>query len=189
MTKDHSSLISLEVNPDAAREAATMLERGDCAPRDQDSVQCVIGETCEEQIVVSELPFMVPLWEKISHILHTSDEVYNPNFSISRLAEMTGSNMKYVSMAINQNAGVSLPILLGNLRIKEACRRLLANEENANLSIDMIAFDVGIKSRSTFTTAFKRVTGMSAVEFIKQVKADRHKSRSILEDTSVDSLA
>lgn len=118
------------------------------------------------------------LWTRLSAILEQSDEIYNTDFTIARLAKIANTNVKYASMAINQYTGMSFPTLLGNLRIKEACRRIVKSENLDSVSIDMLAFGVGIRSRTTFSTSFRRVTGMTAAEFLRQTKSERTQNKS-----------
>ncbi len=63
--------------------------------------------------------------------------------------------------------GCSFSILLSDARVKEACRRMNANAGLKHLTIEAIANEVGFKSRVTFLTAFKRVTGLTPTEYRK----------------------
>lgn len=112
-------------------------------------------------------PADAALWDTVSRVLSESPEVYDPGFKLSRLAELAGSNVKYVSTCINRNTGLTFPTLVSNFRIKEACRRLREEPEYSNRSLESLAMDVGIKSRTTFNNAFKRVTGMTASEYAR----------------------
>ena len=58
------------------------------------------------------------------------------------------------------------PALLAETRVREAMRRLDGSDtQYANLTIEAIGESVGFKSRSTFSTAFKRVTGLTPNDY------------------------
>ena len=52
--------------------------------------------------------------------------------------------------------------------LAEACRRLGDQEHYGHLTIAAIAKDVGFGSRSNFALAFKRVTGISPSDYLRQ---------------------
>ena len=56
-------------------------------------------------------------------------------------------------------------MLLAEHRIREACRLIQNIMEYGHLTIEGIAQEVGYKSRSSFSNAFKRVTGLSPSAF------------------------
>lgn len=88
--------------------------------------------------------------------------VFNPDFTITELAGIVNSNVKYVSQLINTTCGVNFKTMLNNLRIREACNRLADTDgPYSGLTIRAIAESVGYNSISNFINAFKRVTGMT----------------------------
>lgn len=94
----------------------------------------------------------------------------DPDFSLQTLAEMVDSNTKYVSQAINDITGQNFRNFINEYRIKEAELRLLDTETYGNYTIQWIAESVGIKSKSTFVAAFKKVTGLTPSVYIKLSK-------------------
>lgn len=107
------------------------------------------------------------LMERITALMESSPEVFTEAFSLNRLAELVGSNSKYVSRAINLCKQCNFSVLLNEYRIKEACRRLINTEEYGNYTIEGIANSVGYKSRSNFTTIFKENVGLTPSAFQK----------------------
>lgn len=110
------------------------------------------------------------LWDEIKRVAAATDEVYTPGFNIARMAELVASNTKYVSQAINLCYGSGFPMFLSELRVKEACRRMEDVDRYGNLTLDVLAQEVGIKSRTTFATAFRRVVGMSPSEYMREAR-------------------
>ena len=102
---------------------------------------------------------------KIKEIMADESIFCKDGFSLSDLAELCGSNMKYVSQVLNEDFGKTFNQLLNELRVSVARRRLLDTENYGHLTIEAIVRDIGFKSRSTFSKTFKRITGLSPSEF------------------------
>lgn len=109
----------------------------------------------------------------IERILDESPEIWNPDFSASRLAQLVGCSATTLSLTINSQFGMNFHHLIAEHRIKEVCRRLNETDTYDNLSTEAIAESVGIKSRTTFTAAFKRVTGMTPSTYMKIARSKR----------------
>ena len=110
------------------------------------------------------------LMEKIMAVMESSDEIYNEEFSLQRMADLVASNSKYVSRAVNICMQRNFSVLLNEYRIKEACRRLMDAENYGSYSIEGIARSVGCKSRSNFTLLFKATTGLTPSAFQKMCR-------------------
>ena len=63
------------------------------------------------------------LLNKISRVMQTSEEVYQENFTLEKLAELTDSRSRYVSQVMNETFGKTFNSLLAEYRIKEADRK------------------------------------------------------------------
>lgn len=113
------------------------------------------------------------LWARIRSYIFSAPEVFDPDFNLAQLASVMNTNTRYVSEAINRNYGAGLPALLGEARIKEACRRMQDIDNYGNLTLDNIAQGVGIRSRTTFLTLFKRVVGMKPSDFMREARENR----------------
>lgn len=105
---------------------------------------------------------------------HVSDPTNftNPDFSIQMLADFCGSNVKYVSQAINETTGDNFRSLINGYRIREARSRLTNNPEFASLTIQSVGESVGFRSASNFVVAFKKVTGMTPSLYQKMSKSE-----------------
>lgn len=76
------------------------------------------------------------------------------------------SNSKYVSQVIADRYGHGFSQLLSDNRVKEACRRIDSDPKYLQLTVEAISANVGFKSRVTFLTGFKRVTGLTPSQYI-----------------------
>lgn len=100
------------------------------------------------------------------------EEVFkDPDCSLESLARKMKSNSKYVSEAVIACTGMPLPKYIVELRINEA--KKLLRENNAEMySIEGIGKIVGFRSKSTFNTHFKLLTGMTPGEYLESIKSE-----------------
>ena len=117
----------------------------------------------EDELTQADLDLM----EKITAVMESSDEIFGEDFSRQRLAELVGSNSKYVSRAISASKRGSFYALLNEYRIKEACRRLMDREHYGSYTIESIGYGVGFRSRSNFNAVFKDIVGLTPSAFLK----------------------
>ncbi len=107
--------------------------------------------------------------QRIRQVMNESKEIYQPDFSLSRLSELVESKRSYVSTILNENYD-SFYAMLNEVRVKEACRRFNDTEHYGSLSIEAICTDLGFKSRSNFNNVFKRITGLTPSEYSRIAK-------------------
>ena len=81
-------------------------------------------------------------------------EYADADFSLERLAELVGSNSKYVSQAVNEHYGKNFSSFVTDYRIRLACRRLADDEAYGAYTIEGVGRSVGYRSKTTFTAAF-----------------------------------
>lgn len=105
--------------------------------------------------------------EKINNVLDDVSEISKNEFSIGRLSKLVSSNSHYVSQVINETYGKNFSTVLGEARVRQACKRLGDIEAYGNLTIEAIAGELGFKSRSNFVTVFKKITGLTPSEYKK----------------------
>lgn len=107
------------------------------------------------------------LLEKINNVLDDVSEISRNEFSIGRLSKLVSSNSHYVSQVINETYGKNFSTVLGEARVRQACKRLGDIEAYGNLTIEAIAGELGFRSRSNFITVFKKITGLTPSEYKK----------------------
>lgn len=94
----------------------------------------------------------------------TTEKIYNdPNLSLRVLAKHIGVLPNYVSQALNGELRLNFFDFVNNKRVEVAKELLKSNDE----TVLSIAYEVGFNSRSSFYTAFKKVTGQTPVSFRK----------------------
>ena len=111
------------------------------------------------------------LWQNIIHVMEYSPEIYDENFSEPRLAELIEAKQNYVSQAINQQKDWNFSSLVTHYRIREACRRMNDTANYGNYTVEGIGQSVGYSSRSHFVKLFKKQTGLTPSDYMKQCRA------------------
>lgn len=109
----------------------------------------------------------VMLKAKIREVMENSDEIYSPDFSAEKLAELVGTRYKYVSQVINEQYQRNFYNFLNEYRIKEACKRIGDEDAYGQFTLEAISKSVGFKSRSSFVAAFKAFTGLTPSEYLR----------------------
>lgn len=110
--------------------------------------------------------------DSILKVMDNTELITNPAFSIAELAERTGHSTKVVSQVVNETLGKNFRTLLNECRIREACVRLLDTDTYGQYTIEHIAESVGFNSRSNFSVTFKKITGLTPVQFQKNAISD-----------------
>ena len=134
---------------------------GTAGHRDEDTTGTV-GKMDEDK--------MSDLLHRVFIVMETSHEIYSPDFSLPRLAELVGDRRNNVSEAINRRYKSNFNGLLNEYRIREACRRINDPEHYGNLTIEAIGQSVGFKSRSAFSTIFKQQIGLTPGTYQRQAR-------------------
>lgn len=112
----------------------------------------------------------------VRDILDSSPEIFSPDFSLDSLAALISIKPKYLSSIINEVFGRSFSTLLAEARVREACRRLSDLTTMGKLTIDAIAESVGYRSRTHFSSVFKRVTGLPPSRYAEIAARDKNVS-------------
>jgi AraC-like DNA-binding protein len=100
--------------------------------------------------------------EKLRHVLETEKLFLQSDFSLPQLADRLKLSVHIVSQVINDGLGKSFFEMAAEYRV-EAAKQLL--KDQPNIKIEEIAEQVGYNSKSSFNTAFKKLTGMTPSEF------------------------
>ena len=112
------------------------------------------------------------LLTRILEIMENNEEIFSPDFSLERLAMLCDSKYKYVSQVINEYYEQNFNNFLNSYRIKEACKRMGEQSQYGNYTIEAISESVGFKSRSTFVTSFKRITGLTPSQYQRMARKE-----------------
>lgn len=109
----------------------------------------------------------IALFKKLENMM-TNDKIFkDPDISLSKLAELLGSNRTYVSAIINKYSSKSFYNYIHSYRISEAVS--IISDVNADIVLKAVSSEVGYKSISCFYRAFCRETGCTPVIYREKV--------------------
>ena len=111
------------------------------------------------------------LFEKIKETLQKEELYKDPELQLSKLSKKLGTNERYLSQAILSVTGLYYNHYINFHRVN-AAKKLILNGEK---SMAEVQFLCGFNSRTTFYTAFKKVTGMSPSQFLLQSQRKKKK--------------
>ncbi|MFH6996385.1 helix-turn-helix domain-containing protein [Flavobacterium sp. FlaQc-57] len=101
--------------------------------------------------------------QKLSIIIEK--ELYlNPNFNLEEAAKELKITKHTLSQYVNEILGKSFSNLIKEYRVEKA-KKLLETEKN--FTFESLGYDSGFNSKSTFFTAFKKITGFTPAEYQK----------------------
>ncbi|MGS2761827.1 helix-turn-helix domain-containing protein [Sinomicrobium sp. M5D2P9] len=96
----------------------------------------------------------------------------NPELKLSALARALNVPPHTLSQFLNDNLEKSFTEFINEYRIEEAKRLLVSND---HYTIEGIGYESGFNSKSTFFTAFKKITGTTPSKYRKKRRAISHK--------------
>ena len=153
----NKELMALE---DREKSAVARINQQDDSNRDRDTAEVADSEFEE-------------LYQRIIGIMESTKEYCSPEFGLTRLTYLAKSNTVYVSKAIKDQTGMSVPSFINEYRIKEARRRMLDKEQYGNYTLASIAESVGYKTQVNFNRVFKKVTGITPSVFLKMADEEQ----------------
>ena len=94
------------------------------------------------------------------------DKLYlNPELSLREVSSAIGSNMKYLSLYLNNMLGLSFYEYVNKYRVEYACKLIHSMYESGRVNMTEIARQSGFNSLSSFNRYFKREVGVTPKEF------------------------
>jgi AraC-like DNA-binding protein len=109
------------------------------------------------------------IFVSLEHIVKEKSLHHKSRLSLNDLAIETGLNTRDISRAINQCAHCSFCDYINKLRVEDLKAKLLTKKEDKTSILD-IAFSVGFNSKSSLNLIFKRETGKTPTQFLKNFK-------------------
>jgi AraC-like DNA-binding protein len=93
--------------------------------------------------------------DKIMAIIQ--ERIDDPNLNVEKLGQEIGISRAHLHRKMKELAGISPSDFIRNMRLRRACELL----KNKDIDITQVAYIVGFTSQPHFSTAFKRVIGVS----------------------------
>jgi AraC-like DNA-binding protein len=120
----------------------------------------------KKQALLSESQ-KLELSQKITEIMERERLYLNPELSLDDLSAALMIHKNYVSYVINDVFKMNFYNYINRYRIEEA-KRMLLDHGYDNLSIEGIAKSCGYKSRNVFYPVFKKMEGITPMEYKKK---------------------
>lgn len=111
------------------------------------------------------------LFERIKKRVESEKLYLDADLSLGRLADLIGTNSKYLSQVINNLSGSNYQGFINGYRV-EAVKEKLLGGGFSNLTYFGIALQCGFKNKSTFYKVFREFTGTTPKSFVQ-----RHRRR------------
>ncbi|GAA3613170.1 helix-turn-helix domain-containing protein [Flavivirga amylovorans] len=108
-------------------------------------------------------------FSKVENHVKVNKSYLNSNLSLETLANDLNLSEGYISQIINKNSNFNFNDYINSLRINDA-KAMLTNIEYDNYTIIAIGLEAGFNSKSSFYTAFKKLTGKTPIEYKKSVR-------------------
>lgn len=111
------------------------------------------------------------LHKALSEIMKTEKLFSESELSLSELAGRLQTHPNYLSQIINELEGKNFYEYINTLRIEEF-KRLIANPDNQKFTILSLAYECGFNSKSSFNRYFKKSTGQSPSEYLRNLNIE-----------------
>ena len=101
---------------------------------------------------------------KLKVIMDTQKPYKSQDFSLSHLAKLANLSTHHTSQVVNEGAGMTFNEFVNQYRVEEARSILQSSSEN-QIKIEVLAYQVGYKSKSAFFNSFRRYTKTTPAQF------------------------
>lgn len=109
------------------------------------------------------------IWEDIQRLMDEQKPYLNAEYRLNDLAASIDKSIHHVSQVINEKQGTSFSDFINQYRITKA-QKLLRSGRTKQVTILAVAYESGFNSKTAFYNTFKRVTGKTPSDYIKEVK-------------------
>ncbi len=144
----------------------------------------IFSEITEEEMIVNEIETdkkykasylsddkKTELSLKLKMLIETEKPFLNNELRLDHIAKKLNTNRQYLSEVINDTYNKNFYTFINEYRIDEA-KKMLSNKEYKHLTIIAIAKSVGFNSKSTFNTLFKKYTGKTPSQYMKEIYSE-----------------
>lgn len=106
---------------------------------------------------------------RLEHLMENDKLYLESELNLPQLAQSMEVSVHDLSYLLNDSIGMNFFQFINAYRVEEA-KQLMLSDKHKHLNILGIAYSAGFSSKTTFNTAFKKQTGLSPSEFMKQAK-------------------
>jgi len=117
------------------------------------------------EIITSD-PELIRLFAQLTLILREKRPYRDPELTLADLARLAGMHPNTLSKVINSQTGKSFYDLINGCRI-DAFLQEVRKSENSQYTFMSIAYDCGFNSKASFNRNFKKHTGLTPTEYLR----------------------
>lgn len=111
----------------------------------------------------------VNIWKiKILELIDNQKIYKNPKLTLRDVSKLLDTNSKTISYTINSGFKMNFNDFINYYRIEDV-KKSLKNNEHKTSTLLGIAFDAGFNSKATFNRSFKKNTGKTPKEYLKNL--------------------
>ena len=108
----------------------------------------------------------IELKNHLEHLFKNEKIYKESDINLEMIAEKLNTSRHNASQVINEHFKVSFHELVNKFRIEEA-KKILTDDQQKNLNIIDVAYEVGYNNKVTFNKAFKKDTLLTPSQFQK----------------------
>ncbi len=105
----------------------------------------------------------------LNEIMETHKPYLDMNFNLSMLSTLSGYPPHTISEVLNGLFNQNFNDYLNNYRLEEF-KKLVMKKENQNKTILSLAYDSGFRSKATFNNVFKKFTGKTPSQYLREIR-------------------
>ena len=108
--------------------------------------------------------------ERLMHLMAEQKPFKNPDLTLNELAGILEVHPNYLSQVINSKEKKSFYDLINEKRVEEFIK-LISQPSNQQYTLLAISYDCGFNSKASFNRNFKKYTGLTPRDYLKQQPA------------------
>ncbi|NOU17521.1 MAG: helix-turn-helix domain-containing protein [Bacteroidales bacterium] len=124
-------------------------------------------EILRDKVVQHPINDASNLITQLTELMKTSKPFKNPELNIAELSDLLNTKPHILSKMINEHYNKNFRDFINEYRVKEFIAMSIS-EEYKNYTFLALAYEVGFNSKSTFNLVFKKNTGLSPRNYMKQ---------------------
>jgi len=105
---------------------------------------------------------------QLEEYIATKKPFLQANLSLRELAKMIDIHPNYLSELLNEKMGKNFSAYINHYRVEEF-KAIAQKPKNAHISLLGLAYESGFNSKTAFNTFFKKETGMTPKQYLKQL--------------------
>ncbi|SMO67114.1 AraC family transcriptional regulator [Gracilimonas mengyeensis] len=144
------------------------VEKNSTKPAEENAADIVAEVPENDPQETEDKPDRAERWifSKINDLMDEKELYKDPNLTLADLSAEAGVSSRAASESINYYSGLSFNHFINEFRVVDAMKAL-EDESKNHLSLEAVMEDSGFASRSTFYSAFDKVSGMTPNQYRK----------------------